>query len=134
MNVIKVLWHRFQKCLGTCAMLLVETSSKMGLFRYLSNHVFGVRKFWNTKAMRFIFFFWKYSKFKLDFKNPAKYWDKVFCVWDYCIWIGIVKLSPLRTGYFSSTANVLTNSNKILQVSKRDFFQLNWLGRDQWIW
>ena len=29
---------------------------------------------------------------------------------------------------------MLTNSNKILQVNKRDFSQLNWLGRDQWIW
>ena len=50
-----------------------------------------------------------------------------------CIWIDMVKLSLLRTGYFSSDTSVLKNSKKILQVKKKDFFQLNWLGRDQWM-
>ena len=63
--------------------------------------------------------------FNLDFERAAKNWEKVFCFWDNCIWIGIVKLSLLRTGYFSSVANVLTSSSKILHVNKRDIFQLN---------
>ena len=79
-------------------------------------------------------FYSKFIKFNLAFKNGAKSWEKVFCLWDNCIWIGIVKLSLLRTGYFSSAANVLTSSPKIWHVNKRDFFQLNWLGSDQWIW
>ena len=79
-------------------------------------------------------FFKKYLKFNLDFKNAAKNSEKVFCFWDNCIWIGIVKLSLLRTGYFSSAANVLTSSPKIWHVNKRDFFQLNFLGSDRWIW
>ena len=78
--------------------------------------------------------FSKYSKFTLDFKNAAKNSEKVFCFWDNCIWIGIVKLSLLRTGYFSSAANVLTSSPKICHVNKRDFFQLNFLPSDQWLW
>ena len=131
--MIKLLCCRFQKCLDTFTMLFVEGSSQTGIFRHLYDYVFEVRVFGNTKSMR-VKFFWKYSEFKLDFKNPAKNLDKVFCFWDNCIWIGIVKLSLLRTGYFSSAPNVLTNSNKILQVNKRDLFQLNWLGRDQWIW
>ena len=45
-----------------------------------------------------------------------------------------MKLSLLRTEHFSSTANVLTSSPKIWHVNKRNFFQLNWLGSDQWIW
>ena len=57
-----------------------------------------------------------------------------FCFWDNCIWICIVKLSLLRTGYFSSATNVLTSSPKVLHVNKRDFFQLNSLGRGQWVW
>ena len=57
MNMIKVLWRRFQQCLGTCVMLLVERSSETGLFKYLSNHVLGVCIFGNTKVMRVIFFF-----------------------------------------------------------------------------
>ena len=75
--------------------------------------------------------FSKSSKFKLHFKNPAKNWEIKICFWDNCIWIGIVNPSLLRTGYFSSTTNVLTSSPKIWHVNKRDFFQLSWLGSDQ---
>ena len=94
MNMIKVLWCRFQQCLGTFTILLVEASSETGLFRHLSDYVFGVRK--------------------------------IFSFWDNCIWIGIVKLSLLRTGCFSSEANVLRSSPKIWHVNKRDFFKFNW--------
>ena len=53
---------------------------------------------------------------------------------DRCIWIGIVKLSLLRTGYFSSAANVLTSSTKIWHANnKGDFFQLIFFVTDQWI-
>ena len=38
-------------------MLLVEGSSETGVFRHLSDHVFGVRNSGNTKSMRVIFFF-----------------------------------------------------------------------------
>ena len=133
MNMIKMVWCKFQQCLGTSAMLLVEGSSETGSFRHLSNLVFGVDNFENTKTKGVIFFS-KCLKFKLDFKNAAKNWEKVFCFWDNCIWIGIVKFSLLKIGYFSLEANVLPNSTKIWHVNKRDFFQLNWLGRDQWIW
>ena len=79
-------------------------------------------------------FFSKYSKFNQDFKNAARNSEKVFCFWDNCISIGIVKLSLLRTGYFSSAANVLTSSRKILHVNNRHFSQLNSLGSDHWRW
>ena len=100
------------------------------IFRHLSDYFFLVRNseiqdLWASS-------FWsKCSKFQLDFKNAAKNSEKVFCFWDNCIWIGIVKLSLLRTGYFSSVANVLTSSPKIWHVNERDIFQLNWLGSDQ---
>ena len=38
-------------------MLLVEGSSETRFFRRLSNHVFKVHNFENTKSMRFVFFF-----------------------------------------------------------------------------
>ena len=59
-------------------MLRVERSSEMELFTRLSNQVFGVRNFENTKVMR-VFFFSKRSKFKLDFKKAATIRVKVFC-------------------------------------------------------
>ena len=63
-----------------------------------------------------------------------KNWEKVFGFWDNWMWIFIVKLSLLRTGYFSSTANVLRSSPKIWNVDKRDFFEHNSFANDQSIW
>ena len=37
----------------------------------------------------------------------------------------------IRREYLSSVVNVLTNSRKILHITKRDFFQLNFLHSDQ---
>ena len=79
-------------------------------------------------------FFSKSWKFKLDFKNDAKNAEKVLYFWENHIWIGIVKMSLWRTRYFSSAANMLTSSPMILHVNKKDFFRLDWLGSDQWIW
>ena len=76
----------------------------------------------------------KYLKLHLDLKNAAKNYGEIFCYLDNCIWIGIVKLSLLRTGYFSSVANVLTSSPKIWHVNKKEFFEHNFLASDQWIW
>ena len=104
MNMIKLLSWRFEQCLGTFTMLLVEWLSETGHSRHLSNNNFG-----NTKALRVIFFT-KDSKFNVDFKKAVKNSDKVSCLLDNSIWISIVKLSLLRTGYLSWAANVLTSS------------------------
>ena len=48
MNLIKVLQFRLQLCFGKFTMLLGEESSQAGLFRHLSNHVFGVQDFTGT--------------------------------------------------------------------------------------
>ena len=39
-NMLKILSFRFQQCFLPFTMLLLEGSSKIGLFRHLSNHVF----------------------------------------------------------------------------------------------
>ena len=87
-----------------------------------------MQKLWGSSL------FWKCLKFNLIFKNAWKNSEKAFGSWGNCFWAGIVKLFVLRTGYFSSEANVLTSITKILHVNKRKFLQLNWLGRDQWMW
>ena len=97
-NPIKVMWCRFQQWFGTFTLFLVEGFSEMVLFRHLSNHVFGVRNFGNTKPMRVILFF-KTFKFEIDFKNADKNREKFFSFSDNSIWIGIVKLSLFTTGY-----------------------------------
>ena len=48
---------QFQQCLGTFGILVVEASSETGPFRHLSDYVFGVRNFGNTKSMSVIFLF-----------------------------------------------------------------------------
>ena len=121
MNMIKVLWCRFQQCLDTFTMLLFEGASETGLFRHLFGDGFRVRNFRNTQATRVIFFS-KRSKFRIDFNDVAKSLETIFCCLDNCIWIGIVKFSLWRTRYISWTANVLTSSSKILHVNKRDSF------------
>ena len=128
-----VLWCRFQWCLGTFSILLVKASSETRLFRHLSDYVFGVpiskmQNLWGS------FFNLKCLKVNLDFKDAAKNREKAFSFLDNCIGGGILNLSLWRTSYFSSAANVLTSSPKILDVNKRDFFQLKFFGRDQWIW
>ena len=133
MNLIKSLWCRFEPCLGTFTMLLLEGSSEAGLFRHLPNHVLRIRSFGNTKAVRVIFFS-KMFKIESRFQKCIQKLREVFCLWDNCFWIDIVKMSLFRTGYFSSAADVLTSSSKIWHVNKRDFFQLNWFVSDWPIW
>ena len=119
-NLMILLRFRFQEYSGQFPMLLVDGSFERGLFRHLSNHVFGVCSFRNTKFMRVIFSS-ESSRFNLYFKNAAKNSEKVFYFIDNCIWIGIVKFSLLRKGYLSSASNVLTTSPYIWHVNNRDF-------------
>ena len=130
MNMIKVLWYRFQQCLVTCTILLVEGSSETSIFKPLSNTfseslISELQKLWGSC------FFHKCSKFNLDFKNSDEISENIFCFWDNCIWIGIFKLSLLSTGYISSVANVLTSSPKIWRGNKRKFFEHNFLASDK---
>ena len=133
MNMIKALWCRFQQCLGMFTIFLSKDPPKRDfldiyLTTFSESVISKLQNLWTSSFLS------KCSKFHLDFKNAVKNWQKVLCFWDNCIWIGIVKLSLLRTGYFSLAANVLTRSSKIWHFNKRDFFQLIWLSNDQWMW
>ena len=120
MNIISVLWWRLQQCLGIFNMLLVERWSEKRHFRHLSDYIFGVCNFGNTKSMRAISVP-ESLKFKLDFKNVAETWENFFWFWDNCIWIGYVKLSLLRTGFFSSARNMLRRSPKTWMSIRETF-------------
>ena len=67
----------FQQSLGTFTMLLAAGFSEIGYFRNLSDYVFGIRNFGNTKSMRVIFVS-KCSKFNRDLKNFKKSEKKFF--------------------------------------------------------
>ena len=55
-------------------------------------------------------------------KMQIKIEKKFFASGHKCISIGSAKLSLLRRVYLCSPVNVLTNSLKILDSTKRDFF------------
>ena len=71
MNMTKVMWCRFQQCLSTFTILLVEASSETGLYKHLSDYNFGVRNFENTKAMMVIFGF-KTSEISARLQKSSK--------------------------------------------------------------
>ena len=55
-------------------------------------------------------------------------------MWHNSIWIGCFKLPLLRREYLSSAVNVLTKSLQILHITETDYFHLNCLHSDHWIW
>ena len=120
MNMIKVLWGSFKSAWEPLPCGLSKGPLNWD-FLHIYLTTLSESLISKMQNLRGSFFSPKYLKFNLDFKNAAKNWEKVFCFWDNCIWIGIVKLSLLRTGYFSSAANVLTTSPKVLHVNKRNF-------------
>ena len=60
--------------------------------------------------------------------------EKFFLFWDKCISRCWNEFSLLGREHLSLTVNGLTNSPKILHITKRNFFKLNCLPSDQWIW
>ena len=129
-NMVNLPPRRFEQCFSAFAMLLVEGDSETVFLDVYLTASLGLRNFRNTLAMRVIFV-WKSLKFNLDFKNAEKNQEKVFWFWDNWIWIGCVKLSPLRREYLSSAVNkLLTNSLKILHITKSTFSKLNILHSD----
>ena len=130
MNMIKSLWCIFQQCLRTFTILIFEATSQTGLFRHLSDYLFWVRNFGNKKAVRVMIFFQNVQNLIYISKIQQRIQKELFIFWDNSIWISIVKFSLLRAGYFSSVANVLTNSPKIWHVNMRDFLQHNFHASD----
>ena len=70
--MVKVVSFRFQQCLVPLSMLLVEGPLKLDFLDIYLTTLLGVRNFGNTSAVRMIFFFRKYSKLNLYFKNAGR--------------------------------------------------------------
>ena len=81
--MVKVLSFRFQQSFGPFTMLLVKGSSKTGLLRHLSNHVFRspyAQKYISHEAHAF------FNMFKIKFKfgkcKKKKKMEKIFFVFE----------------------------------------------------
>ena len=88
---------------------------------------FVIHELWGSSL------FENFQNFIYISKMKKNVWKKISLL-DNCIWIRCVKLSLLRRKYFSLTVNPFTSSPKILHITKRDLFQLNWPYSDQKIW
>ena len=78
-----------------------------------------------------LMFFSKYSDFYADSQNAIKNSQKRFAFFDNCVWIGCCKFSLLWQESLSSAVNVMTASVKILDLIKKDVFQLNFAQNDE---
>ena len=107
------------------------TAFRSGIFQTFILSPFSEKVISETHRLWGSCFFWKCSKFNVDFRNEQKNWEKVFFLWDNSIWIGSIKFRLLRREYLSSAVNVLTNCLKILHSTKLDFFELNYRQIDQ---
>ena len=130
----KLLLCRFRKCLTRFNMLLVERSSETSVFRHLPSYAFRSPKFWKYITYEGYLIF-KINKIwyrfqKLTTKKKKKMRRRL-CLLDNCIWIVCLKFSILKREYLPSSVNVSINSPKILHITKRDFFQLNFVHIDQ---
>ena len=122
---------RFDKYLGHFNRWTVEGCSATELFRYLHNHVIGSLYFQKYISYEGIFFFSKWSKIDIDFRNGNKYSEKIIWSLDNCIWTGCRKFSVLGREYLSPEANVLTKCPIISHIIKRDIFQVRFTQRDE---
>ena len=131
--MIQVLSCTFQQCLGPLACSLSKGVLKCGFLHLYLTTSFGVHNFRNAQGMRVIFVFQK-----LKIWSRCQKWSKKFKKYFYflrnCIWIGWYKFSVLRREYLSSAVNVLTNSLKNSDITKRDIFQLFFVQSHPKIW
>ena len=118
-------WARLTCCLSNCP--LTRDVLDIYLITFSESVISEIQNLWLSS------FYSKCSKFNIDLQNAAKNSEQFFCFSDNWLWIVILKLSLLRTGYFSSAANVLTSGPKIWHINKRDFFEHNFVASDQWI-
>ena len=130
-NMTKELSFRCQHCFSPLTSYLSKAPLKRDFWDIYLTTSLGVRKFKNRSTMRVFFF---YRMFKIQSKCrkcKKKIWEHIFRFWDNCIWKCCYKLSPLRWEYMFQAVNGLTNRPKILQITKRDFFNQICIQRDR---
>ena len=65
----------------------------------------------------------KRLKFHLDFTNEVRNSERVFCLLDTCIGMNCSKFSIIQREYLRSAVNILANSYKTSDITKREIFQ-----------
>ena len=120
---------KFQHCLGQFSILTVERCSETEVFRHLSNHVFRCPRFRNYISYEDYLFFRKCSMLDVYSTNGATISKAVFCFLDNCIETDSCKLSLLQRESSWSEVNMLINSAKISDITKRDNLQL-WFSQN----
>ena len=72
----------------------------------------------------------------LNLQNAKKKKKKknILCFLDNCILKSCSKVSLLRREYLLLEVNGLTNGPRILNITQREFLNVNCFHRDQWIW
>ena len=93
-NMKKLLTSWFKQCFGPINMFTVRKCSHTGLFRHLSNPLFGVHNSRKISPMRLLFSS-KYSKSYENFGNGEKNSENIFQFGDNSISIGCFKHSLL---------------------------------------
>ena len=73
-------------------------------------------------------------EFKLTKYKKKKKKENILCFLHNCIWKSCCKLSLIRREYLLLEVNGLTNSPRILNITQRNFLNVNCFHRDQWIW
>ena len=81
-----------------------------------------------------VIFLWKKFKIESKFRKCKKKLENIFRFLDNCISKYCNKFPLLRRENLMSPKNGLTNSRKILDITQRDFFNLNCVPRDQQVW
>ena len=125
-RLITVLLSRLQLCLESLNMLTVEGCYKTGLLRHLSNHVF--------RSLEFRIYISYDAQFDVDFRNAIKNFEITFSFLDNWNSIGCGKFVLSPREHFLATVDVLKNSPKISNITKREIFQLNFFDIDETIW
>ena len=133
-NIIRVLLCRFQHCLGAFDAFPVEGCSETRLFTHLSNYVFRSPQFRKYISYEGHLFVSKCFKFDVDLRNAEKNGELFFPFLSSWNWIGCSKFSVLGIEILPSAVNVVTNSLRISDITKRDNFELNFLQIDDKLW
>ena len=90
----------------------------------------GVRNFKNTSVLRAMFSL-KMFKIESKLENAKRNWENTFFFWNNSIWKCCYKFSLLIRKYLLPVVNGLANSPEIFHIPQRDFFNLNFVHRDQ---
>ena len=83
-----------------------------------------MNNFGHIEALNVIFF-WKCSKFYVDFENGIKSCKKFYCFEDNCVWTCCGSFCQLLQEYMLSLINVLKSGPRVSDLTKGHDTQVN---------